>query len=133
MVQQISRSPGFLRHVLLVDAVATGATALLLVALSGTLAGWLRLPAPLLLGAGLALVPWVAFVAALARRARPGAGEVRILIAGNALWAFGCVALALAGGANALGVAFLLAQALVVAGFAELQYAGLRRGAAPAA
>jgi hypothetical protein len=92
----------------------------------------LRLPAPLLFWAGVALLPWVAFVAALARHARPPGRDVRAVIGGNALWAFGCVALAFASGASALGVAFLLAQALVVGAFAELQLVGHRRTPAAA-
>ena len=127
MNSQISRSSDFLRAVLIVDAIATGATALAMAALSGPLAGWLHLPAALLFWAGAALVPWVAFVASLSRRALIPARDVRAVVVGNALWAVGCVTLALAGGASALGVAFLLVQALVVAAFAELQVVGLRR------
>jgi hypothetical protein len=127
MNSQTSRSSDFLRIALLVDAIATGATALAMAALAGPLAGWLNLPAPLLFWAGVALVPWVAFVAALSRRARIPARDVRAVVVGNALWAVSCVALALVGGPSALGIAFLLAQALVVAAFAELQIVGLRR------
>ena len=55
-----SPNPIFLRRVLLLDAVATGATALLAVALAGPLAGWLGLPVGLLRGAGLILIPFEA-------------------------------------------------------------------------
>lgn len=127
MNPNVSRSSDSLRLVLLVDAVASGATALSMAALPGLLSEWLHLPAQLLFWAGVALVPWVAFVAVLSRRARIPSADVRIVIAGNALWAAGCVALAFLGGPSALGVAFLLAQALVVFAFAELQLVGLRR------
>jgi hypothetical protein len=46
-----------LRNVLVLDAVASGATGLLAIVASGFLAWLLELPAGLLLGAGLVLVP----------------------------------------------------------------------------
>ncbi len=127
MNRPVSRSSDFLRLVLLVDALASGATALAMVALSGALAEWLHLPASLLFWAGLALLPWVAFVAVLSRRARIPSADVWTVIAGNALWAIGCLALAFAAGPSVLGEVFLIAQALVVGAFAELQFMGLRR------
>src|SRR5690606_17937246 len=57
-----------LRQVLLLDAVATGATALLLGLGAGLLAGPLGLPEALLHGAGLILVPFVVLVAWTASR-----------------------------------------------------------------
>ena len=58
-----------------------------------------------------------------------GASAVWTIIVGNAVWALDCLALALLGFVepSALGVVFLIAQAAAVAGFAELQYFGLRR------
>jgi hypothetical protein len=53
----------FLRNVLLVDAAASGATGILLIAGASLLDGLLGLPVTLMREAGLILVPYVAFVA----------------------------------------------------------------------
>ena len=53
----------FLRNVLLLDAAASGATGLVLIAGAGLLDGLLGLPVALMREAGLILVPYVAFVA----------------------------------------------------------------------
>jgi hypothetical protein len=52
----IQPSP-FLRNVIVLDAAASGATGLLVIAGAGLLEGLLGLPAALLRGAGLVLVP----------------------------------------------------------------------------
>ena len=84
--------------------------------------------------AGLALLPYAAFVAWIgARRGGAPRVAVRAVVAVNLLWALDS-ALLLAFGPvapNGLGVAFVLAQALVVLGFAAMQWTALR-GAAPA-
>jgi hypothetical protein len=121
----------FLRHVLLADAVVSGATGALMALAAGVLEPILQVPATLLRVAGLALLPYAAFVALLARRDVPPRGMVWAVVACNALWAVDCVALLFTGwiDPSLLGVAFVLMQALVVAAFAELQVIGLRRHA----
>ncbi|AEG93901.1 hypothetical protein [Ramlibacter tataouinensis] len=125
----IFASPRFLRHVLWADAascLATGAAQLLL---APRLAAWLQLPVPLLVGTGAFLVAYAGLVAWLALREPLPRPAVAALVIGNLGWAVACVAL-LASGAvapNALGVAWVLAQALCVAVLAELQWTGLRR------
>jgi hypothetical protein len=122
-------SPAFMRITLLLDAVASGATALLVLAVTGILADLLALPATLLQGAGLVLLPYVAFVAYLGLRAHAPRGAVWVVIAANAVWAAASLLLLVSGwvAPNALGYAFVIAQALVVAAFGELQYVALRR------
>ena len=124
----------FLRRALMLDAVASGATALLVIAAAGLIDGLLGLPVALLRGAGLVLVPYVAFVALVATRARIEAGAVWVIIACNALWAIASFLLLLSGklAPTGLGIAFVAAQAIVVALLGELQYMGLRRPAAQA-
>jgi hypothetical protein len=119
----------FLRRALVLDAVASGATAVLLIAAAGLIDGWLGLPVALLRGAGLVLVPYVAFVVVVARRARIEPAAVWCIIACNVLWVVASLALLLSGelAPTGLGIAFVLAQAIVVAGLGELQYLGLRR------
>lgn len=134
----VSPTP-LLRLALLGDAAASGATGLLLAAAAGPLSGLLGLPEPLLVAAGLALLPYAAAVAWLGRRAAPARNAVRAVVAVNAVWVADSLLLlalepALAGLApTALGVAFVLAQAAVVAGFAAAQWLALRRARAPPA
>ena len=125
----------FLRFALLGDAAASGATGLLLAAGAGFLTPLLGLPEGLLRGAGLVLLPYAAFVAWLgARSGGVPRNALRAVAAINLLWALDSVLLLAMGpvSPNGLGAAFVLAQALVVLGFAAMQWAALR-GAAPAA
>lgn len=124
----------FLRRALVLDAVASGATALLVIAAAGLIDGMLGLPVALLRGAGLVLVPYVALVAFVATRARIEPAAVWVIIACNALWAIASFLLLLSGqlAPTGLGIAFVAAQAIVVALLGELQYMGLRRPAAQA-
>jgi hypothetical protein len=119
----------FLRKSLMLDAVATAATALMLIAGAGLLDGLLGLPVALMREAGLILVPFVAFVAWVGTREDVARGAVWTIIAANALWVAASIGLLVSGwvAPTALGYAFVIAQAAVVALFAELQYAGLKR------
>lgn len=125
----------FLRNVLLLDAAASGATGLLLIAGAGLLDGLLGLPVALMREAGLVLVPYVAFVAWVGTRETIARGAVWAIIAANALWTLASAGLLLSGlvARNTLGYAFVIAQAAVVALLGELQYAGLKRQGAVAA
>ena len=128
MTAQFSVSP-FLRAVLIADAVATGATGVLMALAAPVLAGMFRLPGWLLLAAGLVLLPYAAVVAWLARRDRLQPAAVWTLIVCNVLWGVECAVLAASGWVqpSTLGYAFIFAQVVVVIAFAELQYVGLRR------
>jgi hypothetical protein len=119
----------FLRRALLADALVSGATGLLQVLFAGLLDGVLRIPGSLLFSAGLALLPYAAFLLYLGTRARLSALPVWAVIAGNALWAIDCVLLLVLGWIqpNLFGHAFVTLQAAAVAAFAGLQYAGLAR------
>ena len=127
-------SPVFLRGALLLDAVASGATALLVLAAGGILADLLAIPAALLRGAGLVLIPYVAFVAYLGMREHAPRTAIWAVITANALWAAASLLLLVSGwiAPTMLGYAFVIAQALVVGLFGWLQYVALRRQAAPA-
>ena len=125
----LSRHSPLLRQALLADAVLTGATGLLLLLGAPFLASLLELPEALLRSAGLVLLPFVAYVAYVATRERFQRPAIWAVISINALWAAASVALLLSGwvAPNLLGAAFVIFQAVVVAGFAELEYIGLRR------
>jgi hypothetical protein len=119
----------FLRNVLALDAAASGATGLLLVAGAGVLEDLLGLPVALLREAGLILIPYVAIVAWVGTREPIARSAVWAIIAANALWAVASVGLLVSGlvAPTPLGYAFVIAQAAVVAFLGELQYAGLKR------
>ncbi|TPG57209.1 hypothetical protein EAH89_12215 [Roseomonas nepalensis] len=122
----------FLRRALLLDAAASGATGALMLLAASPLAELTLLPPGLLRAAGAVLIPYTAFVLWLGRHAAPPRGLVRAVVAINLLWTVESVAILALGwvSPNALGTAFVLAQALAVLAFAGLQAAGLR-GAAP--
>jgi hypothetical protein len=124
-----------LRQALLADAVVSGATGLLLALGGGFLAGFLGLPEALLRYAGAILLPYAAMVALIGTRRsiRPAAAWAVIVI--NALWALDSVILLLSGwvAPNAFGYGFVIAQAVVVALFAEIQLISLRRSPSRAA
>lgn len=119
----------YLKRVLTIDALMTGATALLLVFAAGVLARLLGVPEPLLRYAGIALVPFVFFVAIIARRPSVPRATVLTIIGLNVAWVAASVWLLLGGRIqpNAFGYAFIIVQAVAVALFAEIQYVGLRR------
>jgi hypothetical protein len=131
MLMSIAVSP-FLRRVLALDAIATGATALLAGLGAGVLEPLLGLPASLMHGAGLVLAPFVGLVAWTAFQPRVPSALVWTIILCNAAWVLASIAL-LGGGwvhPTLLGMAFVIAQSVVVGIFAELEYVGLRRSAA---
>lgn len=118
-----------LRHAVLADGVISGAMGVLLFAASGPLSGLLGLPAAFLFWVGLALLPWMAALVLVARKERLSGGAVEAVIALNALWVLASIALIVADpfGMTALGIAFVVAQALAVTVFADLQFFGLKR------
>ena len=124
----------FLRYALLADAVASGATGLLLIAGADLLTALLGLPVAMMREAGLLLVPYVALVAFVGTREAISRPAVQAIIALNVLWVAGSIGLLMSGyvAPTALGTAFVIAQAVVVGVFAELQVVGLHRTRAAA-
>ena len=121
----------FLRRSLVLDGVISGATGLLMLLGAGPLEQLLGVPAALMRPAGIVLLPFAAMVLYFASRENLTRATVWTVIGLNLAWA-AMSALALVGGwitPTGLGVAFVVCQAVVVAGFAELQYTGLRRAA----
>jgi hypothetical protein len=123
-----------LRRALLADAVFSGIAAALLTVDAGALAPLLELPEGLLRETGLFLIAYTALVGWLSSRSSLPKVLVMLVIAGNAAWTAGSIALLLSGtvAPNALGEAFIVAQAIATGVFAELQYMGLRRSASEA-
>ena len=118
----------FLRRALVVDALASGLTGALMLVGAGPLAPMLGLPAALLQGAGLVLVPYVAFVAVIATRAHISSPAVWVVIACNAAWTVASFILLIDFVTpTALGTVFVIGQALAVAALGGLQFVALRR------
>jgi hypothetical protein len=118
----------FLRNVLYADILFSSLGALLMAAGAPFLSELLRLPTALLAGAGLVLIPWVLALIVIARRQQAPMMAIIVIAAINALWACGCFALLASDriGPNALGNAFVVAQAAAVTLLAILQLLGLR-------
>jgi hypothetical protein len=118
-----------LRRAFLLDTIVSGMMAILLTVGAGELAPLLDLPEQLLRETGLFLIAYTALVAWLGTRAAAPKPLVLLVIAGNAAWTVGSIALLLSGmvSPNLLGEAFVAAQAVATGVFTELQYVGLRR------
>jgi hypothetical protein len=116
-----------LRLALRLDAVVTGLNGAAYLLAASPLADLLGLPAGWLRGTGVFLLAYAAAVWLVGARPTPSA--VRTVVAANALWAAGSVVVVLAGlgSPTTVGAVWLVLQALVVAAFAVLQAAGLRR------
>ena len=121
--------PGLLRLALRLDAVASGALGLLSLAAAPPLGALLGVPAALLYPVGAGLLVWAAGLGLAAARPAVSRPVVRGVIALNALWVAASAAAILAGWLplTAPGTAFVAAQAVAVAAFADLQLVGLRR------
>ncbi len=122
---ELTLTPGrsLLRPALTLDAAVTGLNGVAYLAAAGPLEDLLGLPASWLRAAGAVLLAFAVIVALVSRR--PTAGAVRAIIAVNVLWAAGSIVFALAGWGSpeTVGTVWIVLQALVVAGFAELQLA----------
>ncbi|NOK37741.1 hypothetical protein HMI49_31525 [Corallococcus exercitus] len=127
-------SGSLLRRALLLDGVASGAMGLLMAVAAGPMGPLLGLEPGLLRAAGLGLIPFALLLGYLALRDTLPSWPVWFVVAVNALWVVDSVLLMTHGptAPTGLGVAFVTAQALSVAMFAALEYAGLRRGTSAA-
>jgi len=123
------QSPGFLRRVLLADALSGLAMGLILIAGAGVLEPLLGLPAGLLREAGFILLAVVAFVGYTGLRKELSRRLVWAVVIVNALWVVDSFVLLFSGwvAPTVLGQLFLVGQAVIVAVFAELEFFGVRR------
>ncbi|MGJ4947609.1 hypothetical protein [Bradyrhizobium sp. HKCCYLS20291] len=124
-------SSTLLRRALIADAVFSGVAGLALTFDAAPLASLLQLPEALLRETGLFLIVYASFVGWLGSRQLAPKPLVLLVIAGNAAWTVGSIALLFSGlvTPNLLGEIFVAAQAVGTGVFAELQYMGLRRSA----
>lgn len=117
-----------LRTALLIDGLISGAMGLLVLAASW-LGAFLELPRDFLFGAGASLLPFAVALVWLARRAALNRLAVWAVIAINALWVVESLLLLIGGWLtpNLLGYGFVIAQAVAVLAFSELEWFGLKR------
>jgi len=123
----ISVNP-FLRRVLWADAIVSAAVGVLMALGAGFLQRLLGLPPALLEVAGVALLPYAAYLVWLAGRAAVPRVAVWAPIVLNLVWAIDCLLLFAAGlRPTLLGEAFIVLHIVTVLAFAELEFIGLRR------
>jgi hypothetical protein len=125
----VAGADGLLRLALKLDALVSGLMGVAFIVAAGPLADWFEMPTGFVLGVGVFVALYAAFVAVVATRPQiPRAGAAFVII-GNALWAVASfVLLAVDGFEPSLaGQVITAAQALGVVALAELQYIGLRR------
>ena len=120
-------APSLLRLALRADAVVSGLNGAAYLLLTGPLSDLLGLSVGVLRAVGVFLLVYAAAVWLVSDR--PVAPAVRTVITGNLLWSAGSIAVVVAdlGTPTTIGAVWLVLQAIVVAGFAVLQIAGLRR------
>ncbi|MEC4015237.1 hypothetical protein [Streptomyces sp. H27-D2] len=118
-----------LRTVLRIDSASTAVMAVFLIAASGLLSSPTGMPMALSVAFGIYQLGGAAALALIAGYPTIPRGLGWAVIAVNVLSSVGCLILAFTGFAplTGLGVAFMLAGAVVVAVFAELELIGLRR------
>jgi len=129
MTLTTARPRPLLRTALKLDAVVTGANGAAYLAAAAPLSDLLGLSETLLRATGAFLLVYAAVVWIVGSRRQIPRGPVLAIVAANVLWAVDSVVLAIAGWGDptTAGTVWILMQAAVVAAFAELQLAGLRR------
>ncbi|WP_372426238.1 hypothetical protein [Salinarimonas chemoclinalis] len=117
-----------LRRALLVDVAASGALGIALTIAAGALADPLGLPEILLRIVGVVCLGWAGVLRLAATRPRLPRFAAWGIVEGNALWVAASLVLLASGlvAPTALGLAFVLAQAALVAGFTVAQALALR-------
>jgi hypothetical protein len=119
----------WLRRALGVDAAFSGVAGAAMLAGQTLLAPVLGLPPGLLAGAGGVALAWAALLGLMVRRASLPRALLWAVVLGNAAWVAASVALLVFSWVQptVLGTTFLVAQALAVAVFMELQWWAMRR------
>ncbi|WP_055569154.1 hypothetical protein [Streptomyces atriruber] len=116
-----------LRRFLGLDAVVTGGNGVAYAAASGPLGRFLGVDSGVLLGLGVGLVLYGVGVGLLAARKSPPAVAVQAVVEVNVVWTvLSVVALVAWLSPSTAGAVWIPLQAVVVGGFAVVQYAALR-------
>jgi hypothetical protein len=122
----------FLRYVLFADAATCMITGLAMSVGTGLVGSLTGLPSHVLLYAGIGLMPFAALLVYLGTRREVSSAAFWTVIVINILWTLDSFLLLASGWVEptAFGYAFVTFQAMGVAGFAALEYLGLRKAAA---
>ncbi len=124
----VLRPDAFLRRVWWADAAISAVVGAGMAAAAGPLAALIGLPERLLVTAGLALLPYAAFLAWLATRQSVPRLAAWLPVPINVIWAVDCVAVVAAQpAASAPLIAFIGVQVVTVLVFAGLEFVGVRR------
>ncbi|MGS2616296.1 hypothetical protein ACVCAH_17485 [Micromonospora sp. LZ34] len=126
---QTAADARLLRFALKQDAMGSGANGVVYVAVAAIFGELFGLPAAFLYPVGVFLVAFAAGLFLLASRPRVSRAAVGVVMAVNVAWVAASVELLVAGWfpLTGLGTALVIAQAIVVAGFTGMQFAGLRK------
>jgi hypothetical protein len=116
-----------LAKILALDALTCALMGIALIVVASPLSILLALSQDLLFYAGCLLLPIAIYIGGLSRQINPSSTGVWLVIIGNIAWIFASVAVVAIVRPNALGVGFLLLQALVVAMFALAEFKAERR------
>lgn len=124
----IHRAMSNLPALLRVDAIVSLVAGVVLIVGAGPLATATALPQGLLFGAGVVFLAVGAFLALIAEPSRLQRPGVMLVIIVSAAWVLASVGLAISEWVipNALGLALILLQAVVVGCFATLEHLALR-------
>jgi hypothetical protein len=124
-----NRSDRFLRNVLRIDAATCVVCGLFMVVAARPFGQLAHLPPPLLLYAGLSLLPIAAFIAGVGARASRSFAAIATVIAGNLGWSAASIWLLLSGAIapTALGDLFIAVQTVVVLALTACEVRGLLR------
>ncbi|WP_226580006.1 hypothetical protein [Acuticoccus sediminis] len=125
----MSANRNSLRTILLVDAGTCGVMGAFLLAARQAVAGATGLPPDLVVYAGLALLPTAAVMALVAMETLPLRTGTGLVVAGNALWIAGSLAVVALLPLTIVGVAFVLAQSMAVAVLMAMEAALAMRSA----
>ncbi len=127
MTTTTAPAPSLLRLALRTDAVVTGANGAAYLLLAGPLSDLLGPSTDVLRPVGVFLLVFAASVWLVGDR--PAAPAVRVVITANLLWTAGSIAVVVAGlgSLTTVGAVWAVLQAVVVAGLAGMQLAGMRR------
>jgi hypothetical protein len=118
-----------LHLVLRIDAIASGASGVLLLIGGQVLADLFGIPTGLLVPVGFLLLAYAAALWFTETRPNLNASAVQAIVAANALWIVTSVLVVVLGWfpLTGLGVAFVLTQAAAVAILADLEFTSLRQ------
>lgn len=118
-----------LGRILLVDSIASGAMGVLFLLDAAALESLLGLPASLLRGVGVLLIPFAGFLVWLAPRASALRVVVRSIVGANVLWVIASLLLLVSGRVNPtpVGTVFVVLQAAAVTVVAYLEYRAVGR------